>query len=94
MLSGYYCPLCQRGVDDMTGKEEATIEEVQAAIEFIFINRDMIIKSLPVNADFHEALSKIPVKSKKMKGKVVDEIEKGYFLNDKIIRYAKVVIGE
>jgi molecular chaperone GrpE len=44
--------------------------------------------------DFHEAVTKIPAPSKKLKGKVVDEIEKGYKLNDKVIRFAKVVVGE
>lgn len=46
------------------------------------------------NPDRHEALTKIPAPSEDMKGKVIDEIETGYTLNDKIIRYAKVVVGE
>lgn len=46
------------------------------------------------NPDFHEALTKIPAPNAEMKGKVIDEIETGYTLNDKIIRYAKVVVGE
>jgi len=46
------------------------------------------------DTDLHEALTKIPAPSKKLKGKVVDVIEKGYKLNDKVIRFAKVVIGE
>lgn len=44
--------------------------------------------------DFHEAVTKIPAPSKKLRGKVVDEIEKGYMLHDKVIRFAKVVVGE
>jgi molecular chaperone GrpE len=44
--------------------------------------------------ELHEALTKIPAPSEELKGKVIDTIEKGYYLNDKIIRYAKVVIGE
>lgn len=44
--------------------------------------------------DFHEAVTKIPAPSKKLRGKVVDVIEKGYMLNDKVLRYAKVVVGE
>ena len=44
--------------------------------------------------DFHEAVTKIPAPDKKLKGKVVDVIEKGYLLNDKVLRYAKVVVGE
>jgi len=56
--------------------------------------KEMVTMGEAFNPDFHEAISKIPTKDKKMRGKVVDEIEKGYFLNDKIIRYAKVVVGE
>lgn len=44
--------------------------------------------------EFHEAITKIPAPSKKLKGKVVDEIEKGYMLHDKVLRYSKVVVGE
>ena len=43
--------------------------------------------------DHHEAITNIPV-DKKQKGKVVDVVEKGYFLNDKVLRYAKVVVGQ
>lgn len=46
------------------------------------------------DTDIHEAITKIPAPTKKLKGKVVDCVEKGYFLNDKVIRFAKVVIGE
>lgn len=46
------------------------------------------------DADFHEAITEIPAPNEEMKGKVIDEVEKGYFLNDKIIRYAKVVVGK
>ena len=46
------------------------------------------------DTDLHEAITKIPVESKKQKGKVVDVVEKGYTLREKVIRYSKVVIGE
>jgi molecular chaperone GrpE len=46
------------------------------------------------NTDFHDAVTKIPVADDNLKGKVVDVIEKGYYLHDKVIRYPKVVIGE
>jgi len=46
------------------------------------------------DTDLHEAVTKIPTAEKKKKGKVVDVIQKGYYLNDKIIRYAKVIVGE
>jgi len=46
------------------------------------------------NPDMHEAITEIPAPSKELKGKVIDEIQKGYYLNDKIIRFAKVVVGK
>ena len=46
------------------------------------------------NADFAEAITQIPAPSPKMKGKIVDVLEKGYKLGDKIIRFPKVVIGQ
>jgi molecular chaperone GrpE len=46
------------------------------------------------NPDFHEALTEIQAASEELKDKIVDEIVKGYLLNDKIIRYAKVVVGK
>jgi len=46
------------------------------------------------NVELHEAITEVPVTDNKQKGKVMDEITKGYFLNDKIIRFAKVVVGK
>ena len=45
------------------------------------------------NVDFHEAITQIPAPSEELKGKIVDVIETGYTLNEKIIRFAKVVTG-
>jgi molecular chaperone GrpE len=45
------------------------------------------------NPDLHDAVTNVPAPSEKMKGKVVDEVEKGYYLNGKVIRHAKVVVG-
>ncbi len=45
------------------------------------------------DTDLHEAVTNIPAPTEDMKGKVVDELEKGYLLNDKVIRFAKVVVG-
>ena len=51
-----------------------------------------------INTDFdvekHEAITEIEVADKSMKGKVIDEVVKGYYLNDKLIRFAKVVVGK
>ena len=46
------------------------------------------------DAEIHEAITQIPAPSDKLKGKVIDAVEKGYKLGDKIIRYPKVVIGQ
>ena len=46
------------------------------------------------DADKHEAITEIPAASPKQAGKVIDVVEKGYYLNDKIIRFAKVVVGK
>ena len=46
------------------------------------------------NADMHEAITEIPAPTPDLKGRGVDELEKGYYLNDKIIRFAKVVVGK
>jgi molecular chaperone GrpE len=45
------------------------------------------------DADYHEAITSISAGSEDLKGKVVDELEKGYLLNGKVIRYAKVIVG-
>jgi molecular chaperone GrpE len=56
--------------------------------------KEMDTKNQDFNADLHEAITEIPAATDAMKGKIVDEVIKGYYLNDKIIRYAKVVVGK
>ena len=46
------------------------------------------------DADMHEAITQIPAPSEELKGKIVDVVERGYLLGDKVVRYAKVVIGQ
>ena len=48
----------------------------------------------PFDVDVHEAVTMFPAPSEEMKGKIIDCLSKGYMLNDKVIRYAKVVVGE
>ena len=55
--------------------------------------KEMESISIPFDTDLHEAITKIPAPNEEMKGKVIDELEKGYTLNDKVIRFAKVVVG-
>jgi molecular chaperone GrpE len=56
------------------------------------------LKELPAkgevfNADFHDCITQYPAPSEEDKGKVLDVLEKGYTLHDKVIRFAKVVVG-
>ena len=55
--------------------------------------KPMESKGEPFNADLHESITQFPAPTDDLKGKVIDEIEKGYYLNGKVIRFAKVIIG-
>lgn len=55
--------------------------------------KQMQAKGEAFNSELHEAIANLPSDAK-MKGKVIDDIEKGYFLNDKVIRFAKVIVGQ
>lgn len=51
-------------------------------------------KGADFDTDFHEAIAKFPASTPEQKGKVIDDTERGYTLNDKVIRFSKVVVGE
>lgn len=80
------------------------IEQLKEGMKLIFtkfknqLNAKGLKPMETINMEFdshmHEAITEVPAASEEQKGKVVDEIEKGYYLNDKIIRYAKVVVGK
>jgi molecular chaperone GrpE len=84
--------------------EAKDIEAVKAGMKLIsdkfsaFLNQQGVKEIEAIDKEFdtdlHEAITKVPAASKKQKGKVVDVIQKGYFLNDKVLRFSKVVIGE
>jgi molecular chaperone GrpE len=92
----------ERAMQNMESSDNA--EAIQTGINLIYNKFKNILENKglkhfkSIENDFdpevHEAITKIPAPSKKLKGKVVDEIEKGYMLNDKVIRFAKVVVGE
>ncbi len=56
--------------------------------------KPMLAKGEAFDSELHEAVANIPAPDKKLVGKVVDDVEKGYYLNDKVIRFAKVVVGQ
>lgn len=82
------------------GDVKTTIEGFQLIQnKFYKLMEQKGLKPMPDNPgidfdpEIHEAITKIPAPEDKLKGKVVDVVEKGYYLNDKVIRFAKVVIG-
>ncbi len=71
------------------------IDQLREGVQLVFSKFRTIMHSKGLkDPDLHEAITEIPVEDESMKGKVVDQVEKGYTLNDKIIRFAKVVVGK
>jgi molecular chaperone GrpE len=69
---------------------------IHAKMKAIFASKGLQeIKSIgePFNTDFHEAVTSIPAPTEDLKNKVIDEVQKGYTLHDKVIRFSKVIIG-
>ncbi len=56
--------------------------------------KPMDAKGLPFDSDVHEAIANVPAPEEALKGKVIEDVEKGYYLNDKVLRFAKVVVGQ
>ncbi|MCK4922794.1 MAG: nucleotide exchange factor GrpE [Bacteroidales bacterium] len=85
-------------------KDAKDIEAVKTGMELIYTKLKETLSQQGIkeikaikkefDTDLHEAITKIPAPNKNLKGKVVDVIEKGYYLNDKVIRFSKVIIGE
>ncbi len=81
--------------DEDTGKQGTKLI-YNKFIDFLKQNnvKEIEAKNQDFDVDLHEAITKIPAPDETLKGKVVDVVQKGYLLNDKVIRFAKVVIGE
>lgn len=76
-----------KGVELINNKLKTTLQQKGLAV----MN---VAKGDAFNADNHEAITQIPAPSEDLKGKIIDVIEKGYTLGDKVIRFPKVVIGQ
>lgn len=84
-----------------TAKDVAALKE---GVDLIYANfktfltqngvKEIETENADFNTDIHEAVTTIPAPAPELKGKVLDCIEKGYYLNDKVMRFAKVVVGE
>lgn len=91
-----------RALHAMTGTQDVDavkegVELVNNKFRKILENeglKEMSVMGEVFDADFQEAITTIPAPSEEMKNKVIDVVEKGYTLNDKVIRFAKVVIGK
>ncbi len=94
-------------VDDFERALAATADSTESLREGMTLIYNKLIKYLehngvkamdtdgkPFDPDFHEAIARIPAPSDDLKGKVVDTTTKGYMLNDKVLRHAKVAVGE
>ena len=73
------------GVDLIYGKLKTTLEAQGL--------KAMETKDIAFDADLHEAVAQTPVNDNEEKGLIIDEIQRGYYLNDKVIRHAKVIVG-
>ena len=92
----------ERALKNMETAED--VAAVREGVELIY-NKFMTVlgqngvkvietKEQPLNTDFHEAIAVLPAPAEELKGKILDCVQPGYTLNDKVIRHAKVVVGE
>ena len=92
----------ERAITSIEGAKD--IDAVKEGVILIYNNfkdflrqkgvKEIDAKENNFDTDLHEAIAKIPAPDEKLKGKIVDVTEKGYMLNDKVIRFSKVVVGE
>jgi len=86
MESATDCVAMKEGIDLIYGKFTDFLKQNGV--------REIETMNCPFNVDLHDAVAKVAVEEEDKKGKIVDVIQKGYFLQDKIIRHSKVVVGE
>lgn len=93
---------CDRAEKVMNNSEDVGIIKEGVQLVFNKLRSVLYAKGLKAmesvqtefNADLHEAVTEIPAPTPDLQGKVIDEVTKGYYLSDKIIRFAKVVVGK
>lgn len=92
---------CDRAEKQLAGSDDITAQKEGVMLVFNKIRSNLQNKGVKamesINTEFdvekHEAITEIPAPTPELKGKILDEVMKGYYLNDKIIRFAKVVVG-
>ena len=93
---------CDRAEKQLNGSDDIAVQKEGIQLVFNKIRATLHAKGLKAmesidqlfNVELHEAITEVPVPDASKKGKVIDEVTKGYYLNDKIIRFAKVVVGK
>ena len=93
---------CDRAEKQLQQSRNA--DEVREGVQLVFNKLRSVLQSRGLrpmesihtgfDVEKHEAISEIPAPSPDLKGKVLDEVIRGYYLNDKIIRFAKVIVGK
>jgi molecular chaperone GrpE len=93
---------CDRAEKQLNGSDDIAVQKEGIQLVFNKIRATLQAKGLKAmesidqafDVELHEAITEVPVPDASKKGKVIDEVTKGYYLNDKIIRFAKVVVGK
>lgn len=93
---------CDRAEKQLNSSDDIALQKEGIQLVFNKVRSTLYAKGVVAmesinetfDVDRHEAITEVPVPDEAMKGKIVDEISKGYLLNEKIIRFAKVVIGK
>lgn len=93
---------CDRASEQMDTTDDAASVKEGARLIFTKLRNQLHAQGLremdslhqDFDAELHDAITEIPAPTEALKGKVIDNIQKGYYLNDKLIRHAKVVVGK
>jgi molecular chaperone GrpE len=93
---------CDRAEKQLNGSDDIAVQKEGIQLVFNKIRTTLHAKGLKAmesidqafDVELHEAITEVPVPDASKKGKVIDEVTKGYYLNDTIIRFAKVVVGK
>jgi molecular chaperone GrpE len=93
---------CDRAEKQLNANDDIAVQKEGIQLVFNKIRSTLQSKGVKamesIHTDFdvekHEAITEVPAPNEKLKGKVMDEVQKGYYLNEKLIRFAKVVVGK
>jgi len=96
VLDDFDRAMASMAVTDQVDAVKEGVQLIHAKMKAVFTSKglqEMRSVGEVFDTDFHEAITSIPAPNEEMKNKVIDEIQKGYLLHDKVIRFAKVITG-